>query len=249
MSSLSPRHPAHRQAGRETAPGCRSPGSPRDRATPARHPLDRACEVARGPGQSPSAGSASSPSSDSAGIARCGSMSCTYRPPRIHDAAAAIRQATIAKSNASTRPCGTGPRSGAGRTRGRSGGGVSRPGAWCTAGRAAWPSGCSRGTRRTARRPAAGARRGARRPAARRARPGRRCSVRGQRRREADDHQREEDADREHHRRVLERREHAGADAALRAAAALFMIPALVGRREQAHRRCRSAAGARANHP
>jgi hypothetical protein len=36
-------------------------------------------------------------------------MSCTYRPPRIHDAPAAIRQATTAKSNASSRPDENGP--------------------------------------------------------------------------------------------------------------------------------------------
>ena len=46
---------------------------------------------------------------------------------------------------------------------------------------------------------------------------------------EADDHQREEDADREHARRVHERREHAGAGAALRAAASEFITPALFG--------------------
>src|SRR4051794_3405824 len=71
-------------------------------------PTPLAPPPAVGSGQSPSAGSASSPSSDSAGMT-CGSMSWTYRPPRSHDAPAAMRQATIAKSNASSRPDANGP--------------------------------------------------------------------------------------------------------------------------------------------
>ena len=136
-------------------------------------------------------------------------------------------------------------RSASGRTSGRSGRPVvRRQRARACAGRAGAGSGCSRGTRRTGSRPAAAGATAMRRaagtpwlsrPALERVR---------ERRRQADDHQREEDPDREHLRGVLERLVHRAADAAIPRRQAVHHRGA-VGRRRTSPSRSRSAAGRR----
>ena len=153
-----------------------------------------------------------------------------YFPPHSHDATAATRQAAIANPNATTRPSwngweiSDGKKPAAGEVGASAAAGGGSP--W---GRAATGSGCSRAARRTGPRPAA-----ARRPAAPApagtpwaVRPG--CIVVGSEADEPGDHQREEDADREHHRGVLERRAHARRRRRAGRRAGEFMIAARLG--------------------